>query len=77
MGSENDFFLSELVHRGMEELSAAHREVLILRYWEELTYAEISVVLGEPVGTVRSRLHWARKYLKNELEPVFDLREKQ
>lgn len=45
-------------------LSDAHREVLMLFVWEELSYEEIAVVLDVEVGTVRSRLARARTALR-------------
>ena len=41
-------------------LSNPHREILVLRDFHDLTYAEIAGVLDVPVGTVMSRLHAAR-----------------
>ena len=52
----------------MARLSAAHRDVLILRFWEEMSYAEIALVVGCSVGTVRSRIHHAKLKLKDALE---------
>ena len=49
-------------------LSDAHREILILRDFHDLAYAEIAQVLGIPTGTVMSRLHAARVALRNGLE---------
>lgn len=50
-------------------LKEKHREVLILFYWFGYTSREISQVLELPQGTVRTRLHHARKNLKDLLEP--------
>jgi RNA polymerase sigma-70 factor (ECF subfamily) len=44
-------------------LSDNHREILRFRYFGDLTYAEIAVALGIPMGTVMSRLHLARMAL--------------
>ena len=44
-----------------------HREVLLLRYRDDLTYEEIAVVLGVPIGTVRTRLHYAKQRLRTFL----------
>jgi len=52
--------LNELV----SELPPLYREVLVLREMEELSYREISDVLGVPIGTVMSRLARARGLLK-------------
>ena len=45
----------------LSSLSAEHRTVLVLREIEELSYREISQILGIPHGTVMSRLHRARR----------------
>jgi RNA polymerase sigma-70 factor (ECF subfamily) len=45
------------VHASLGELPAIYREVLLLRFQEELGLAEISVVLGAPISTVKSRLY--------------------
>jgi RNA polymerase sigma factor (sigma-70 family) len=50
--------------RLMGELPEEHREVLILREIEELSYREISAVANIPIGTVMSRLARARESLK-------------
>ncbi len=47
----------------LSELSPAHREVMLLRFKDELSYAEIAMVVGCPVGTVRTRLHHAKRKL--------------
>ena len=44
-------------------LPESYRLVLVLRYWHELSYAEISATIGEPVSTVRMRLFRARQAL--------------
>jgi RNA polymerase sigma-70 factor, ECF subfamily len=51
-----------------DQLPALHREVLRLRYEEELSYAEIALVLGCATGTIRSRLHNAKRNLQRLLE---------
>ncbi|MFF0728873.1 RNA polymerase sigma factor [Streptomyces sp. NPDC004134] len=48
-------------------LSTALRDVLLLVAWADLTYEEAAQALGVPVGTVRSRLHRARRRLRKEL----------
>jgi RNA polymerase sigma factor (sigma-70 family) len=53
----------ETVRTRLTQLSDSHREVLLLSVWENLTYAEIAVVLDTPIGTVRSRLARARQQL--------------
>lgn len=41
-------------------LSTMHREVILLRFRDELQYAEIALVIGCPVGTVKTRIHHAK-----------------
>jgi len=48
-------------------LAPAHREVLVLRYQEDLSYSDIAAVVGCSIGTVRSRLHHAKRQLKEKL----------
>ena len=58
---------SSVLRDALGRLEEPDREVLALRYWEELTPAEIAVVLGVPAVTARSRLHRARRRLRNSL----------
>jgi RNA polymerase sigma-70 factor (ECF subfamily) len=51
----------------LARLSRADRDVLLLIAWGELTYADVADALGIPVGTVRSRLHRARRKLRDAL----------
>ena len=51
----------------LEVLPPAQREVLLLRYRDDLSYAEIALVVGCAIGTVRSRLHHARLRLQETI----------
>ncbi len=57
-----------LVQKAILSLPDASRAVLILREYEELSYQDISATLDIPIGTVMSRLNYARKLLKDKLE---------
>ncbi|MDO8586719.1 MAG: sigma-70 family RNA polymerase sigma factor [Armatimonadota bacterium] len=59
---------AELAHTALAKLSLCHREALTLYFLEDLTIDEISQVLGIALGTVKSRLHYAKKALKAILE---------
>ena len=48
-------------------LPPVHREVLLLRYQEELSYAEMAAVIGCSIGTVKSRLHHAKRRLRDSI----------
>lgn len=55
------------VHAAVAELSAELRTVTVLFYFEEMTIAEVAMVLDIPEGTVKSRLHAARALLARRL----------
>ena len=57
------------VRRAVEKLEPMDREILLLREFEQLSYAEIADLLQLPLNTVRSRLFRARTALRNLLEP--------
>jgi RNA polymerase sigma-70 factor (ECF subfamily) len=40
----------------------------MLRFWKDLTYPEMALVIGAPIGTVRSRLYHAKRRLRERLE---------
>jgi RNA polymerase sigma-70 factor (ECF subfamily) len=58
----------EELQRGLDALSPPHREVLVLCFFEELSYEEIAGITGSTLGTVRSRIHYAKRALKNALK---------
>ena len=62
----------EQVHRALDRLAPAHREVLVLRFLDGLSYEEIASVVGCPLGTVRSRIHNAKRTLRRTLERITD-----
>lgn len=51
----------------VKKLPHIFRNPFIL-YFEGYKYEEIAVLLNEPVGTIKSRMHFARKLLKSQLE---------
>jgi RNA polymerase sigma-70 factor (ECF subfamily) len=58
---------AEMVHRALDRLSQIHREVLTLRFLEGLELTEIAEIVGCGVGTVKSRLHYAKSALRRIL----------
>jgi RNA polymerase sigma-70 factor, ECF subfamily len=62
-----------LVQKALLSLPDASRAVMVLREYEEMSYQQISDTLDIPVGTVMSRLSYARKVLKEKLEQALVL----
>jgi RNA polymerase sigma-70 factor (ECF subfamily) len=56
------------LRRALEKLSDAQRQIIVLKDYMDLTYADIAQVLEIAPGTVMSRLHRARMALKGGLE---------
>ncbi len=61
-----------LVRQEIEHLDPVHREIILLRHFECLSYKDIARVLECPVGTVMSRLYAARRALRALLAPYLD-----
>lgn len=60
----------ELLWRGLGRISVEHREVLVLKEIDGLSYGEIAESTGVAEGTVASRLHHARRALREALEEM-------
>jgi RNA polymerase sigma-70 factor (ECF subfamily) len=60
--------IQTIVRTTLDALSPKHRAVLVLHYLQEYSVQEIAATLDCPEGTVKSRLHHARKLLKEQLE---------
>lgn len=59
--------LGRLIRENLSCLKPKHRMVLVLRYYEGLSYEEIAALLNEPLGTVKTNIHRARNLLKEKL----------
>src|SRR4051812_12015953 len=59
--------------RALRQLSDAHREVLVLRYYERMKIDEMARCLGISKGTVKSRLHYAIDQMQKILPPEMNL----
>jgi RNA polymerase sigma-70 factor, ECF subfamily len=55
--------LAAILESAIRRLRPEYREVVLLRYQEEMSYEEIAEILGRPLGTVKSDLHRARAEL--------------
>lgn len=60
------------VHEAVEKLSPTLKTVIVLYYFNDMTIKQISMVLGCFQGTVKSRLHNAKKFLEKELNEFVD-----
>jgi RNA polymerase sigma-70 factor (ECF subfamily) len=70
-GEESDDFSPEdaaRIHAALDRLPAEQREVLVLRFLEDMSYSRIAQVVGCQLGTVRSRIHYGKQALRRALE---------
>jgi RNA polymerase sigma-70 factor (ECF subfamily) len=56
------------LERGFQRLSPEHRAILVLRHFQGLSLPEVADALGIPVGTAKSRLHYATDAMRAALE---------
>lgn len=56
------------IHSALKQITIKHREVLVLHFLEDLSLAETAQVVGCSEGTVKSRLHYAKRALKEILK---------
>ena len=56
------------IRQCLDRLSAAHREIIDLVYYHEQSITEVSVILGIPEATVKTRMFYARKQLSEVLK---------
>lgn len=64
--------LRDQVRAALARLEPDHREIILLRDFEELGYDRIAELLELPLGTVKSRLNRARRALRDELAPLLE-----
>ena len=62
--TEND---AAAIHDALNQLGPQHREVLVLYFLEDFSLAEIAMVVGCSEGTVKSRIHYAKRAMKKIL----------
>ncbi len=58
----------KLIHRLLNRLTPAHREIVTLRFLEQMALDDIAAVVGCSIGTVKSRLHYAMRRLQEGIE---------
>jgi RNA polymerase sigma-70 factor (ECF subfamily) len=62
----------QMVADALKKLPVEYRELIVLRELEEMSYKEIALIAGIPIGTVMSRLARARHQLKVSLSQCYD-----
>lgn len=60
---------ADLINSALQHLPESQREVLVLRIWGELSFAEIATTLGDSINTVASRYRYALDALRRILKP--------
>lgn len=60
-------FTAQAVRNAVDTLPIGYRQVVVLYYWDELSYEDIAVVTGRPLGTIRTWLYRAKEELRKEL----------
>jgi RNA polymerase sigma-70 factor (ECF subfamily) len=66
-------FCAQKLAEALQRLSTEHREVIVLRYYENLKIDEIASCTGASPGTVKSRLHYAVRHLQQLLPRELNL----
>ena len=69
-GKESDLERRDWVQAAIEQLPAEFRSVVMMYYFEQLSYTEIAESLVIPIGTVMSRLSRAKSHLKRCLDEI-------
>jgi RNA polymerase sigma-70 factor (ECF subfamily) len=64
---------TERIIAAIRTLDESTRDVFLLRFVEQMSLAEISTAVGEPIGTVKSRLHRGRQRLQEILQSTSGL----
>jgi RNA polymerase sigma factor (sigma-70 family) len=71
-GADREAFVKEFqekLNEALQKLSIKHRMVVTLFEIDGLSHSEVAEIVGCSVGTVRSRLHYAKQLLQAELQP--------
>ncbi len=63
---------AQQIHACLGNLDLRHREILSLRFMEQMSYERIAAVLECSIGTVKSRLYHAKQRLRREMEKLDD-----
>lgn len=67
---------SAMVQTALDELPDRLREILLLAYFQKMSYAQVAEIFGIPIGTVKSRLHSAVAKFASAWQAQIDARER-
>jgi RNA polymerase sigma-70 factor (ECF subfamily) len=73
----SDRELAGKIAEAVNSLSPKHREVFILYQYQNFSYEDIAHLLGRPLGTIKSQMHYAVAYLKDKLKDLISSSEVQ
>ena len=62
-----------LIKKYLKEIPEEYRIVLILRYYEDLSYNEISEIINMPLGTVKTKIYRAKALLRKKLKNIMEV----
>lgn len=63
--------MREVLNKAIEKLPKEYKEIFILRDIEGLSNQEVSDILGESLATIKSRIHRARLFIRQEIDSYF------
>ena len=69
---DRDREMKSVLRRGLGQLPFEQKELILLRYFQQLSYREIAELTGRPLGTVMSALFYAKKRLREILIPYLE-----
>lgn len=69
---DRDKEMKSVLRRGLGQLPFDQKEMILLRYFQQLSYKEIAELTGRPLGSVMSALFYAKKRLKDILVPYLE-----
>jgi len=70
---DRDREMKSVLRRGLGQLPFEQKELILLRYFQQLSYREIAELTGRPLGTVMSALFYAKKRLREILIPYLEI----
>lgn len=62
-----------IIKNYLKEMPEEYRMVITLRYYEELSYNEISELMGKPLGTIKTDIYRAKAILKKKLKCIMEV----